>query len=122
MTQRQRRRHRRRRTHSKLVVALLAILSLIVVAVLAAGSWVVGVADDTPPLSSLQPVHKGQNSIVYAGDGSRLGYIQSEQSRKVVSIDRIPKSLQYATVAIEDQRFFQHNGVDIEGVARAAIK
>jgi penicillin-binding protein 1A len=122
MTQRQRRRHRRGRKRSKLAVALVVILSVATVAILAAGSWVIGIADETPPLDSLKPVHKGQNSIVYAGDGSRLGYIQSDQARKVVSIDHIPISLQYATVAIEDQRFFEHDGVDIEGIGRAALK
>jgi len=73
-------------------------------------------------LDSLKPVNKGQNSIIFAGDGSRLGYIQSDQSRKVVSIKRIPRSLQYATVAIEDERFFQHGGIDLQGIARAAVK
>src|SRR5512133_85440 len=122
MTQRQRRRQRRGGKRSKLAVALLVIFAVITAAVLAAGSWVVGVASETPSLDSLKPVHKGQNSIVFAGDGSRLGYIQSDQARQVVSIKRIPKSLQYATVAIEDQRFFDHNGIDIEGIGRAALK
>jgi len=122
MTQRQRRRHRRGKKHSKLAVALFVIFSVIVAAILAAGSWVVGVANETPSLDSLKPVNKGQNSIIFAGDGSRLGYIQSDQSRKVVSIKRIPRSLQYATVAIEDERFFQHGGIDLQGIARAAVK
>jgi penicillin-binding protein 1A len=122
MTQRMRRRHRRGRKRSKLVVALAVVFSVFATAFLVAASWVVGVADETPSLDSLKPVHRGQNSVVFAGDGSRLGYIQSDQSRKVVAIGRIPISLQYATVSIEDQRFFQHDGVDIEGIGRAAVK
>jgi penicillin-binding protein 1A len=123
MTQRQRRRHRRdSRKRSKLAVALIVVFSVITAAILAAGSWVVSVADEAPNPDNLKPVKKGQNSIIFAGDGSRLGYIQSDEARKPVSIKRMPISLQYATVAIEDQRFFQHNGVDLEGVVRAGIK
>jgi penicillin-binding protein 1A len=122
MTQRQRRRHRRRRKRSKLVVALLVIFSVIVAATLAAGSWVVSIADEAPNPDNLKPVKKGQNSVIYAGDGSRLGYVQSDVTRQPVSIKKMPISLQYATVAIEDQRFFQHDGVDLEGVLRAGIK
>jgi len=123
MTQRQRRRHRRdSRKRSKLAVALIVVFSVITAAILAAGSWVVSVANEAPNPDNLKPVKKGQNSIIFAGDGSRLGYIQSDEARKPVSITRMPRSLQYATVAIEDQRFFQHNGVDLEGVVRAGIK
>jgi penicillin-binding protein 1A len=122
MTQRQRRRHRRGRKRSKLAVALAVIFSVVTAAILAGGSWVISIADEAPNPDSLKPVKKGQNSIIFAGDGSRLGYIQSDQARKPVSIKRIPTSMQYATVAIEDQRFFEHNGVDVEGVVRAAIK
>jgi penicillin-binding protein 1A len=122
MTQRMRRRHRGGRKRSKLVVALAVVLTVITMAILIAASWVVGVADEAPNPDSLKPVKKGQNSVVLAGDGSGLGYIQSDQARKPVSIKRIPIGLQYATVAIEDQRFFQHNGVDLEGVVRAGVK
>jgi penicillin-binding protein 1A len=121
MTQRQRRRQRRGRKQSKLAVALMVVFSVITAAILAAGSWVASVASEAPNPDNLRPVKKGQNSIIFAGDGTRLGYIQSDQARKPVSIKRIPTDLQYATVAIEDQRFFDHNGVDAEGVVRAVF-
>ena len=60
--------------------------------------------------------------MVFAADGSRLGYIQSDEARTPVSIDKIPEDLQHATVAIEDERFYEHSGVDLEGVARAAVE
>ena len=72
-----------------------------------------------PRSTQLQPVDSGENSIIYAADGSRLGYIQSDEARTPVPIDKIPEDLQDATVAIEDERFYEHNGVDLEGVARA---
>ncbi|HEU4598347.1 MAG TPA: transglycosylase domain-containing protein, partial [Solirubrobacterales bacterium] len=52
----------------------------------------------------------------------KLGTVASPQVRSLVSIDRVPKSLQLATVAIEDQRFYEHDGLDYEGILRAAIK
>ena len=95
MTQRQRRRHRRdSRKRSKLAVALIVVFSVITAAILAAGSWVVSVADEAPNPDNLKPVKKGQNSIIFAGDGSRLGYIQSDEARKPVSMTRMPPSLQ----------------------------
>jgi len=100
----------------------MVIVSVITAATLAAGSWVAGVASEAPNPDTLKPVKKGQNSIIFAGDGSRLGYIQSDQARKPVSIKRIPTDLQYATVAIEDERFFDHNGVDAEGGLRALVR
>ena len=48
--------------------------------------------------------------------------IASDEARAPVSIERIPKQLQLATVAIEDQRFYEHGGIDPEGIARAALK
>src|SRR2546423_474351 len=103
---------------SKLAVGLVVILTVIAAAIFAAGSWVVSVAQN----ARCGHLTKPQSSIVYAGDGSRLGYIQSDTARQVVPRSKIPKSLQYATVAIEDQRFFQHGGVDPEGIMRAAVK
>ena len=52
----------------------------------------------------------------------RLGYIQSDEARTPVPIDKIPEDLQEATVAIEDERFYDHDGVDLEGVIRAAVE
>ena len=86
------------------------------------GLYVISVAAEAPPIDTLQPVRQGENSVVYAADGSRLGYIQSDEARTSVTIDKIPEELQDATVAIEDERFYDHNGVDLEGVARAAVE
>ena len=122
MSPRQRRRHRRGRKRNHLLIALLVVFSMITAALLAAGSWVLGVASEAPNPDDLRPIHHGQNSVVYASDGSRLGYIRSDQARKPVSIKRIPTDLEYATVAIEDERFFEHNGIDYEGGLRALIE
>ncbi|HEY0317039.1 MAG TPA: transglycosylase domain-containing protein [Solirubrobacterales bacterium] len=123
MTQRTRRRQRRRGgIGSKLLLVFGGIFVVAAIAVIAVTSWVLDVAAEAPSLSSCKPIERGDNSTVYAADGSKLGVIASSEAREPVSIKRIPRTLQLATVAIEDQRFYQHSGVDYEGIARAAIK
>jgi penicillin-binding protein 1A len=122
MTQRNRRRRRRGGIGAKLLLAFGGILALLAIAAIAIASWVLDVAADAPSLASCKPIDKGGNSVVYAVDGSKLGLIPSPVARSLVSIERVPKSLQLATVAIEDQRFYEHGGVDYEGILRAALK
>src|SRR5689334_943619 len=117
MTQRNRRRQRRRGgIGSKLLIVGVGVFALIAVATIAVTSWVLDVAADAPSLSTCKPIEKGGNSTLYAADGSKLGRIAADEARTPVSIERIPRRVQLATVAIEDQRFFQHGGVDPEGI------
>ncbi len=123
MTQRNRRRQRRRGgVRSKLLVVGVAVFAVLVAAVIGVTSWVLDVAAEAPSLASCKPVEEGGNTTIYAADGSKLGVVDSEEARVPVAIDRVPKTLQRATVAIEDQRFYEHGGVDPEGILRAAVK
>jgi penicillin-binding protein 1A len=123
MTQRNRRRHRRRGgARSKLLFVFGGVLAAVAIGVVGVASWVLDVAAKAPPLSDCRPIDRGGNSLLIAGDGSRLGYIASEEARTPVAIDRVPTDLQYATVAIEDERFFEHDGIDYEGGLRALIE
>src|SRR6476660_214572 len=65
-----------------------------------------------------QIVPQPQSSLVYARDGALIGEIGRE-SRTSVSIRTLPKYVGQAFVAVEDQRFYQHDGVDLIGVAGA---
>ena len=123
MTQRNRRRQRRRGgIGSKLLFIGGGVVVVLVAAVIGVTSWVLDVAADAPSLASCKPLEKGGNTTVYAADGSKLGVVDSEVARTPVAIERVPKTLQLATVAIEDQRFYEHGGVDPEGILRAAVK
>jgi penicillin-binding protein 1A len=124
MTQRTRRRQRRRgNVGSKLALAVGGGVVLVVaIAAIAVASWVLDVAAEAPSLASCKAVDRGGNSVLYAGDGDKLGAIASEEARIPVSIERIPKNLQLATVAIEDQRFYEHEALDSEGIVRATFK
>jgi penicillin-binding protein 1A len=70
-------------------------------------------------LDALRPTRIGQNTFVYAADGSLLGVIPAERNREVVTLGRMSPWLRQATVAIEDRRFYEHGGLDAEGIARA---
>jgi penicillin-binding protein 1A len=123
MTQRERRRRRRSgKARNKILLGIGVFATMIAVGVLGVGIWVLSVAAKAPPIEDLKPVDRSTSSQVFAADGSRLGYIQSDVVRTPVSIERIPKELQQATVAIEDERFYEHSGIDINAIARAAIE
>ena len=96
--------------------------SLMVIGAIAGVGYVLNVAQSAPSLSSLHPLLAGGSSQVYASDGTRLGFIQSDILRTPVGWGEIPTNVKNATVAIEDQRFYKHNGVDLTGIFRAAIK
>ncbi|MGN6258559.1 MAG: transglycosylase domain-containing protein [Solirubrobacterales bacterium] len=122
----QQRMRRRQRRHggigTKLLLVFGAVFALLAVAAIAITSWVLNVAAEAPSLATCKRVDKGGNTVLYAADGSKLGIVPSPEARLPVSIKRIPRKLQLATVAIEDQRFFQHGGIDEEGIVRAALK
>jgi penicillin-binding protein 1A len=124
MTYRQRKFRRRNRhgVRSKLLLAMGVVATVCVIAVLSLAGYVLAIASTAPDLDELKPVDKGQISVVYAADGSRLGFVQSDILRRVIPWSEMPVSLRRATVAIEDERFYKHKGVDISAIVRAGIK
>ena len=61
-----------------------------------------------------------QDSYIYDQNGVKIGEFATEQSRVTVGYEGLGENLPRAVVAIEDRRFYDHFGVDFEGVARAA--
>jgi penicillin-binding protein 1A len=124
MTQRQRKSRRRKRHtgRSSVLLGLGVLATVSIIALLSAVGYVLAIAASAPDLSELKPADKGQLSVVYAVDGSRLGFIQSDVLRRVVPWRDIPVNLRRATVAIEDERFYKHDGVDLNAIVRAGIK
>src|ERR671917_556464 len=124
MTQRQRKLRRRKRHtgRSSVLLGVGVLVTVAVIAALSAVGYVLAIAATAPDLSELKPDDKGQLSVVYAADGSRLGFIQSDVLRRVIPWRDIPVDLRRATVAIEDERFYKHDGVDLNAIVRAAFK
>src|SRR5271155_3503591 len=94
----------------------------LILGTIAAIGYVLHIAQSAPALASLRPLVGGGSSQVFAANGTRLGFIQADQLRTPVSWNEIPTNLKNATVAIEDQRFYQNDGVDLTGIFRSAIK
>ena len=123
MTQRGRRKHRRSgRRSSKILLGLGVLLAMIAIGILSVGVWALSIASEAPPIEDLKPVDRSTSSQVFAADGSRLGYIQSDVVRTPVPLEKMPQELQDATVAIEDERFYEHSGVDPNAIMRALIE
>ena len=79
----------------------------------------VGIINSIPDLGIVSIKPGTYTSIVYDSDGKELGKLHGGENREYVTLDQIPKNMQQAVIAIEDERFYDHNGVDIQGFARA---
>ena len=120
---RQRRQRQRRSGPSRLVfVGLLGAVGAILLAAIVSVGYVLSVAQSAPSINQLTPKLAGATSQVYAANGTRLGFIQSDVLRSPITTAQVPRRLREATVAIEDQRFYKNNGVDLTGIFRSAIK
>ncbi len=110
------RRHGRRNAVAVVLVVLFGIPLVLVVTGLGGFAAFKNSCD----LASLQPVAIGQNSFVYAADGSLLGSIPAERNREPVTLSQVSRWMAKAVIAVEDKRFYQNSGVDLWGTARAA--
>ena len=72
-------------------------------------------------LSALRPVRQGNNSLVYGANGALVGVLPAVENRTAVPRRAISPWMPKATVAIEDRRFYQHGGIDPEGILRALV-
>jgi penicillin-binding protein 1A len=117
-----RRRHNRAGATRVLLIGGGVLTAALVIGALAAVGYVLSVAHSAQSLASRRPLLAGGSSQVFAANGQPLGFIQADELRTPVAWGEIPASLRDGTVAIEDQRFYKHKGVDFEAIIRAAIK
>jgi penicillin-binding protein 1A len=73
-----------------------------------------------PRLEDYPTLPLAQTSFLYASDGSLIAELHADQDRVVLTFRQMPQSIRDATVAIEDRRFYQHHGVDLRAIVRAA--
>lgn len=76
---------------------------------------------DLPSPSKLQSSENFQSSRIYDRNGKILYTIYSDRNRTQIDLEQIPKSVQNATIAIEDKSFYTHGAVDFKGIARAFV-
>jgi len=82
-----------------------------------------GVIATAPDISNVDVAPAGYSTTVYDCEGNAITKLVAQNSNRVyVKLDKIPEHLQHAFVAIEDERFYTHNGIDIQGIMRAGVK
>ena len=97
------------------------IAAVIILICLAAGAYT-GIIDSAPDVSDVNIMPMGYATFIYDSDGNQIEQLNSAEGNRVsVSIDEIPLDMQHAIVAIEDSRFYEHNGVDPQGMLRAVL-
>lgn len=82
-----------------------------------------GILEDTPNIRLSDIIASGQATIVYDREGNEIDqYVSTNSNRIEVTIDQVPVHLGQAFVAVEDERFYQHNGIDMIGIVRAGYQ
>jgi penicillin-binding protein 1A len=121
---RQRRSEKVRRRRIIILIAVLVAIPLIAAGIfgtiLSVGlRTFAAVQNDIPSLEDQHQISLAETSAIYAADGSLLAYLHGVENRTVISGKQIPQVLRNAVVAIEDERFYSHQGVDLESFVRA---
>ncbi len=104
---------------------LLALFVLLVVVMAGAGFGMIkGMLDNAPDINSISIKPKGFKTSIFNEDGTELiDTLSTTNSNRVyVYYQEIPKLMVDAFVSIEDERFWQHNGIDIKGIFRAGVR
>jgi penicillin-binding protein 1A len=114
---------KRRRTGSLIFrtvfFSLLLILAAVGVFAVVSYNRIIG---ELPDISQIDITPAGDATFVYDENGDLIQQLNSAEGNRIsVSIDDIPEDMQHAIVAIEDSRFYQHNGVDSRGILRAVV-
>lgn len=101
---------------------LVALVVFVIVCIFAGYGLMMGILDNAPSIDTIDVAPTGFATNLYDCDGKKIQrLVGSDANRIYRSIDQIPKVVQDAFIAIEDERFWTHNGIDIKGILRAAV-
>ena len=104
-------------------VALIAIVASGILVASAGFGLFRGIIETAPEIGNINVQPTGFSTFVYDIDGNQTAKLIAENSNRIpVTMDMIPEDLAHAFVAIEDERFYEHNGIDIKGIIRAGVK
>jgi penicillin-binding protein 1A len=112
-----------KRAHVSFIrVLFLFLITLCVMAVCIGVGAFKGIIDNAPDVDDVDIMPLGYATFLYDDEGNQLRKLAAPDSNRLpVSIDQIPEDLQHAVVAIEDERFYEHNGIDARGILRAFV-
>jgi penicillin-binding protein 1A len=80
------------------------------------------VSQDLPAIYNFAQYKASKNSIVVDANGEEIGTLSSDQNKILLSSGQISPNIKNAVVSIEDARFYEHKGVDFQGIGRALVK
>lgn len=113
----------RRKTKAAVItfkIFLIGIVSLFVLVISTGIGMFRGILNSAPDLSTLDMSPNASATIIYDADGNEIQtLVMAGSNRQLVEYSDLPENLINAFVAIEDSRFWTHNGVDVKGMARA---
>ncbi len=101
-----------------LLITLSVLTVLILIFAIGLGSYLFKLSNELPSINQLKDFEYNQPTIVYDSDNETLAELGGER-RYPVSLDVIPDYLEKALIAVEDSRFYEHQGIDIVGILRA---
>ena len=102
---------------------IICLLAIVVLGTCAGVGVIKGIIDAAPDITNINVSPESYKSFIYDSEGNQISsLVASSANRVYVKIDDIPEDLQHAFVAIEDERFYQHHGIDPQGILRAAVR
>lgn len=105
------------------IKTLVILIALMIVGVLGVASlYTTKLIANVPDASTIDISPSGFSTTIYDSAGAEIETLAaSGANREFVELTQIPKDLQHAFVAIEDARFYDHNGIDVQGILRAVV-
>lgn len=108
---------------SLLKIMLTAAISILVIGICFGIGMFKGILSSAPDIDPAEVLPKGYATIVYDAKGNEITkLVAANSNRSYEKMDMIPQDLADAFVAIEDERFYSHNGIDIKGIMRAGVE
>lgn len=102
---------------------LVSFVSLAIVGVFAGFGVVKSLIDKAPNIENIGLAPTRYSTSIYDKDGNLIETLAGSESNRIyVTLDQIPEHLQHAVIAIEDERFYEHDGIDVRGIFRAFFK
>ena len=112
----------RRISLTALKIFLVLLLFCVILGTAAGVGMIKGLIASAPNIDSLSVAPAESATYIYnTGNKPVQKLAESTSNRILVKLDQIPEDLQHAIVAVEDERFYKHHGIDIQGIARAAV-
>lgn len=101
---------------------IVAIIASAIMGACAAAGVLKGVIASSPDITNIDVSPTGFSTFIYDSEGHQTAKLVATDSNRIpVALSQVPDNLTHAFVAIEDERFYVHNGIDIKGIIRAGV-